>query len=61
MKKVAVQIRLDEEIVQRIDETAKVMGMTRAKYCAHVLTLSHSDDFNPMKVAQGLLEMANKE
>lgn len=61
MKKVAIQIRLDEDTVSRIDETAKVMGMTRAKYCAHLLQLSHTGDFNPMKVAQNLLEMASNE
>lgn len=55
-QKKAVQMRLDDDVIERIDEVAELMGMSRAGYCAYLMELTHRVDFSPMTIAQDLMQ-----
>lgn len=56
MTRTQVNIRLDDECLKRVDEVAKLMGKTRSSYCAYIVETLHGKDFNPLTVAQEMLE-----
>lgn len=60
MPKTAVAARIDDDVLRRVDEVAKLLGTTRSAYISQIITMLHGEQFNPMTVAQQLIE-ANAE
>lgn len=60
MKKRAIQIRLTEDVIGRVDEVANLMGLSRSGYIAYLIERTHSEDFSPMTVAKDMLEKSSQ-
>lgn len=61
LEKVLVSTRVYPDVAARIDDAAKLMGISRAAYLEIILGMMHNEQFNPIAVASELLEKKLEE
>lgn len=52
----SVSFRISQEALERVDQTADLLGVSRSSYLQTVVEEMHGEEFNPVNFAKKLLE-----